>query len=103
MNRRRLLIALGAGALASSNPAFSQPAGQPRRIGFISLLSRASYLQTGRYAAFLQGMNEQGFVEGRDFIVESRFADGNVEQLIAFMAEMKTLNVAAIVTTGTQI
>jgi putative tryptophan/tyrosine transport system substrate-binding protein len=101
--RRQLLQAISVGLLATARPAIAQSQSTPRRIGFITLSSRASYLETGRYQAFLQGMKEQGFVEGLDFGVEARFSEGSVERLAVFMEEMKTLNVAAIISTGTQI
>lgn len=102
-SRRAILIAVGIGALTALPPLFAQQTGKPRRIAFVTLSSRASFLETGRYEAFLQGMKERGFIEGRDFVIEARFADGRVDRLAPYMAEMVGLNVDAIVSTGTQI
>src|SRR5262249_56231177 len=46
----------------------------------------------------LQGMRELGYVEGRDFVIEWRFADGRYELFPDFAAEFARLGVDLIVT-----
>jgi len=70
--RRRLLIALGAGAIATPLASLAQQAGRVWRIGFLYTGSRQSALETGRYAAFLQGMRERGYTEGKNFALAAR-------------------------------
>ena len=75
ISRRRLLIALGLSALA---PVAGVEQKTPR-VGFFSFGSRQSALETGRYAAFLEGMRELGYVEGKNLIIDGRYADGRTE------------------------
>jgi putative tryptophan/tyrosine transport system substrate-binding protein len=101
--RRRVLIALGAGALAVPRDALAQPKSKVARIGFLYFGSRQSSLDTGRYDAFVQGMRELGYVEGTNLIIEARFADGKTERLPALAAELVRLTVDVIVATGSPV
>jgi hypothetical protein len=40
---------------------------------------------SGLNSAFLQGMRELGYVEGRDFVMQSRFADGRSNRTSSFL------------------
>ena len=51
--------------------------------------------------AILQALQEAGYVEGRDIVIDERFADGRPEKLPALAAELVALNPAVIVTYGT--
>ena len=101
--RRRFLIALGAGVLAVPRGSLAQQHSKVARIGFFYFGSRQSSLDTGRYDAFVQGMRELGYVEGTNFIIEARFADGKAERLPALAAELVRLKVDVIVATGTAV
>ena len=101
ITRRRFLIALGAGVLAVPRGSLAQPQPKGARIGFLYYGSRQSALDTGRYNAFVQGMRELGYVEGTNFVIEARFADGKHERLPALAAELVRLKVDVIVATGT--
>jgi len=100
MKRRALLFA-GSLSLAVPLRSFAHPSGKVWRIGFLSFPSRQSSLETGRYGAFLQGMRERGYMEGKNFVVEARYADGKGERLPAFAAELVQSRVDVIVTNGT--
>ncbi len=80
--------------------AFAQPAGKVWRIGFFYFGSRQSALDTGRYDAFVKGMRELGYVEGKNVAIESRFADGKIDRAPALAAELVKLKVDVIVATG---
>lgn len=67
-----------------------------RRIGFLSPTTRGP-----RNEAFVQGMRDLGYVDGRDVIVETRFADGRAERLPALASEMLGLNVEVLVAGST--
>jgi putative tryptophan/tyrosine transport system substrate-binding protein len=99
--RRRFLLALGAGVFAGPRGSFAQQQSKVARIGFLYFGSRQSSLDSGRYNAFVQGMRELGYVEGTNFIIEARFADGNNERLPALVAELVRLKVDVIVVSGT--
>ena len=58
-------------------------------------------LDSGRYGAFLDGMRDLGYVEGRNLVMEARFADGTAASLPSLAAGLAQSKVDAIVTTGT--
>jgi putative ABC transport system substrate-binding protein len=100
MNRRRnLLKAFGAGVLASPLALFAQQE-KPRRIGFLSVRSRESLVDAGRYGAFLKGMQELGYVEGKHFLIEGRYANGRFERVPGLAEELVRLKVDVIVAEG---
>ena len=96
MNRRDTIIALIAlASAAASRPSWAQQQGRVWRVGFLSPTSASVNPQyTG---AFLQGMRELGYVEGKNLIVEWRFADGKLERLAGLAAELVQLKVDVIV------
>ncbi len=99
--RRKLLIALGASALTAPIPVFAQQQGKVWRVGFLYQGSRLSALETGRYGAFLKGMSELGYIEGRNLVIEGRYSDGKAERLPGLAAELVGTKVDVIVATGT--
>jgi len=104
MNRRRkLLLALGASAIAAPLACFAQPQGSLRRVGFLYFASRQSALESGRYELFVQGMRELGYAEGRNYELVARFADGVSERLPGLVEELTRMKVDAIVATGTPV
>ena len=52
--------------------------------------------------AFRRGLHERGYVEGAHFTIESRYAEGNPDRLPGLAAELVSLPVAVIVTSGAQ-
>ena len=93
--RRKILVALG-GALAAPLAAFAQqkPA-KVVRIGFMDATSasgRASYVQ-----ALRAGLRDLGYVEGRNVLIEFRWAEEKYERLPALAAELVQLKVDVIV------
>lgn len=100
-NRRKLVIVLGAGALAAPFETFAQPQGKVWRIGFLSA-SHVEFLDSDvYYGPFRQGMRELGYVEGKNLIIEWRSAEGQDERLAGLAAELVNLNVDLIVATNT--
>jgi putative ABC transport system substrate-binding protein len=95
--RRREFIAAIAGA-ASWNPAHGQPQRQPPLIGFLSSASPAEW--QGRTRAFLDGLAEAGFVEGKDFSIEWRWAEGRNARLPVLARDLVDREVAAIAVLG---
>ena len=101
IRRRQLIIALGAGALAPLAPFAQQPAGKVWRIGIVSSYPQTVARGEDYYGAFVAGLRELGYVEGRNIGIEWRFMDGAYERLPALAAELAKLKVDVIVTNGT--
>jgi putative tryptophan/tyrosine transport system substrate-binding protein len=97
IRRREFVILLG-GSAAAAWPfaARAQQGGKVWRIGLLSGASREG--ASPNYDAFLQGMRELGYAEGRDFIVEARFAGGRYERFPELAAELVRLKVDVLVT-----
>src|SRR4030095_2706500 len=83
--------------LASAH-AEAQQAGKIPRIGFLFVNFASS--TPARYEAFRQGLRELGYVEGKNIVIESRYAEGKVDRLPALLDELVRLKVDVIVTTG---
>jgi putative tryptophan/tyrosine transport system substrate-binding protein len=96
MKKRREFITLLGGAAAWPLAARAQQAGKVWRIGLLSGASREP--TSSNYEAFLQGMRELGYVEGRNFVMEYRFADGKYERFPELAAELVRLKVDVLVT-----
>jgi len=94
MRRRAFITLLGGAAAAWPLAARAQQAGKVWRIGVLSGASRETAFTN--YEGFLQGMRELGYVEGRDFVMEYRFAEGQYERFPDFAAELVRLNVDVI-------
>ena len=77
----------------------AQPAATATKIAFLS----ASSAKTGTAGveAFRQGLRKLGYVEGRNILVEYRWADGRFDRLPALAAEMIRLGVSVIVANNT--
>ena len=100
MHRRTFIDGVTTSVIAAPLAAFAQHQEKVWRIGFFYFASRQSSLDSGRFTAFLQGMRELGYSEGRNFVVEARFADGKIERLPALAAELAQLKVDVVVATG---
>jgi len=99
MRRREFIALLGSGVAAWPLAARAQRSGKVRRIGFISGGSPAA--SSDILAGFPQGMRELGYAEGKDFIIEWRYAEGKYERFVEFATELVGLGVDVIVL-GTQ-
>jgi putative ABC transport system substrate-binding protein len=102
MNKRRKLItAFGVGALTAPLASWAQQR-KVWRIGFISGAAPPVSLETAPQGGFLQGMRELGYVEGRNFVMEWRFAEAKAERYVEFAAELARLKVDVVVTGAPQ-
>ena len=97
LNRRRLTAGLGV-ALGAPLAALAQPAGPPR-IGFLGLVTPAAL--AGPMDSLRAGLRELGYVEGKNLLIEYRWAEGRYETLGALAADLVRLKVAMILTQGT--
>ncbi len=80
------------------NVAEAQQAGKVYRIGFIAGASPAAIPK--RVEAFRQGLRELGYVEGKNIVIEFRWAKGKLARLPALAAELVHRKVDVIVTVG---
>ena len=99
MNRRKLLIALGAGALGAPFASFAQQQVKVRRIGFLGAISASGY--ASQMEGFRSGLRDFGYVEGKNLVVEYRWAEGQYERLPELVAELIRSKIEVIVTHGT--
>jgi ABC-type uncharacterized transport system substrate-binding protein len=74
-----------------------QPTKVPR-IGFFSSTSPSTI--SARVEAFRQGLRELGYVEGKNIVIEWRYAEGKLDRLPALAAELVRLKVDVIVSAG---
>lgn len=95
MRRRQFLIASGA-LLAIPTVAHAQRS--PKRIGFLNIGSPATSIHL--LQAIRTGMQELGYVDGRDFVIEVRWAQGDVDRLATLARELVALPVDVIVAGG---
>jgi len=95
--RRRLLIALGATALASVLTPHAQSQARVWRIGFLEP-APASGSGARWVEALRAGLRDLGYVEGRNLVIEFRRAEGKYERLPGLAAELVRLEVDVIVT-----
>jgi putative tryptophan/tyrosine transport system substrate-binding protein len=97
--RRRAFITLLGGAAAWPVGARAQQRGTLRRAGFLaSAIPSADFGSDGGGRGFTQGMREIGYLEGKDFVVEWRSAEGHYERLPDLAAELVRMKVDVIVT-----
>jgi putative ABC transport system substrate-binding protein len=95
MRRRELLTAAGVAATFASFPAGAQPAARVKRIGFMANLPLEPLQR------FRKKLEEIGYVEGRNLIIDYRFAEGRDDRYPAFAAEFVQMPVDIIVVWGT--
>lgn len=107
-NRRRFLLLIAAGLAAGVNGCAIAGAGGPSRgvptIGYLSTGSPTDPTQGSYKAAFLQGLNELGYIEGQTIIIEWRYADARTDptdNLNAMAADLVARKVQVIVTSST--
>jgi putative ABC transport system substrate-binding protein len=101
MDRRAFLTALGGGLLTTPLAARAQPATKTWRIGFLTSGFREGAGADVRIAPFSRGLRELGYIEGRNVILETRYAEGRVERFPALAAELVELKVDVLVATST--
>src|SRR6266700_6681996 len=98
MDRRTFLAGTGAVVLTAPLAVQAQQAKKVWRIGFLAAGTAPTSLAKG---PFRQGLHDLGYVEGRDFVMDYRWAEGHPERLPELAADLVRAQVDVIVTYGT--
>lgn len=95
MNRRGATLAL---IVLAAVPAAgrAQRTGKVYRVGFLGVLSASDYPDS--LNAFLEGLRELGYEEGKNLVIEYRWADGREERLPELAAQLVRVNPNVLVT-----
>jgi putative ABC transport system substrate-binding protein len=94
----KFALIVGALLFALSVPAEAQYPAKIARIGYLTAAS--PFPISTRTEAFRQGLRELGYVEGKDIVIEYRYAEAKLDRLPALAAELVHLGVDVIVTAG---
>ena len=95
MKRRTFMALVSGGLLATPLVAEGQQAGKPIRIGVLTAQSRETSIAS--WESFRQGLRDLGWEDGRNIVIEARFADGKFDRLPALAEELLNLKVSLIV------
>ena len=99
MDRRTFAAAMVGAFIAATRTAEGQRPSNRFLIGFLGVTSAAEY--ASRMEAFRSGLLDLGYVEGKNIVIEFRWADGNESRLRELATELVRLNVDVIVTHAT--
>jgi putative ABC transport system substrate-binding protein len=97
MKRREFMTLLGGSAVTGSLAARAQQPAMPV-VGFLS--SRSAGDSANAVATFRQGLAESGYVEGRNVVIEFRWAEARFERLPALAEDLARHSVSVIVAVG---
>src|SRR6266566_6958157 len=100
MQRRHFITLVGGMAAAWPLVLYAQPLGRMARIGFLGSASATGSAKS--VEALRTGLRDLGYVEGRNIVIEFRWAEGKYDRLSDLVAELIRLNVDVIVTHGTR-
>ena len=99
ISRRQIVFALGAVALAAPHALFAQT---PKILRRISILSVGTIGSSGHLTEFRGALKELGWVEGRDTVIEVRYANDQIKRLDTLAAELVSLKPDLIFAPSTQ-
>src|SRR6516165_10049631 len=97
IGRRKFLATLGGAVAAWPIAARAQQPAMPV-IGYLNLGSPES--DTSRLTGLRRGLNQSGYVEGRNFVIEYRWAGNQADRLPTLVADLVQLQVTVIVAAG---
>src|SRR5690242_4957783 len=97
--RRTILRAMVASIALASGVPLTYAQTRPRRIGFLFVSAVSNYVQ--RTNAFIAGMRDLGYIEGKDYVIERKSAESDLARLPALARELISLKVDVIVVPST--
>jgi len=97
MNRRRLLLTMS--AIVLSVPLAPEAQSMPR-VGILWMSTRSGLGE--RHGAFVQGLRDLGWVDGQNFVIEARFAEGQLDRLTDLAIDLAARQVAVVVAPSAQ-
>jgi putative tryptophan/tyrosine transport system substrate-binding protein len=100
MRRREFITLLGSAAACWPLASRAQQPGQLRRIGVLMPFASSNPVYQVRIAAFLQGLEKLGRVDGRNVRIEYRASAGGTEEIRKYAAELVALAPDVIFATG---
>jgi putative ABC transport system substrate-binding protein len=98
MNRKMVVCLVAATLLSAASFVEAQQVNKVPRIGYLTIASTSAI--SARAEAFRQGLRELGYVEGKNLVIDWRFAEYKLERLPALATELVNLKVDIIVTGG---
>jgi putative ABC transport system substrate-binding protein len=101
MRRREFITLLGGAAVVWPLAARAQQPEQIRRIGYLG--SDSASKTVVRVDALRTGLHDLGYVEGKNIVIEFRWAEGNYDRLPDLVAELIGLKIEVLVTQGTPV
>jgi len=98
MGTKAIVVLIIGLALTSVHLADAQQAGKIPRVGILGSVSASG--STTRIESLRAGLRDLGYVEGKNIVIEFRWAEGNYDRLPELAAELARLNVDVLVTHG---
>ena len=99
--RRREFIGFVGGAVVARSTSLRGQESRPARLGYVWIGSKGSEHSTRD--GMRQGLRELGYMEGRDFNLEERYANSQLDRLPKIIAELVQLKVSLILSPGNQV
>jgi putative ABC transport system substrate-binding protein len=100
MKRREFITLLGGAAAAWPVAARAQPAERVRRVGVLIPLAKDDPEAKARIAAFQQGLEQLGWIDGRNVQIDTRWAGGDMESIRRNATELVELTPDVILAAG---
>ena len=99
ITRREVLLAIATTLLAMPLPGETQNARKIYRVGYLG--NSSASLEPDLVEAFRQGMRDLGYIEGKNLVIEFRWAEGRYDRFASLVTDLIHLPVDVIVTAGT--
>src|SRR6266576_2176826 len=95
MKKKITMLSFCAMLFALGVPAEAQQPTKVARVGF--LFGASPSTNTDRTESFRQGLRDLGYIEGKNILIEYRYAEGKLDRVPGLVAELVQLNVDVLV------